>query len=385
MNKMNIPETIRVGYQERQNTYTKKLAYVIYIDEKGKVRKETSWQNWRNKKIAPDDFKNEPTSGFVLNKDAGGVKNSYSSWNPRNTYIRVYDPRGFEFEISVPNLLFILQECTSTKGKGLEGEFVYAWDGTELVLLPTTTNEYKECTKYTAHQSGKVTKADMVEGCSYLMKDMAEVMYLGRHDWKEENYDYRKGVKYFKPKGKKHVFLRISNKENNWQPNYIIQTGFTKLAAKTSDEPLSNYADEYEKLVTGPHVSPIVDVDAKLKKLTKTKLNGQKHYSARIKMLIEEDGEYYPVNIIKPYTYGKQTSKIELWKGSEPVDWDIVDNMINVPEVKQNYGRPPLGGNWSDRKKLNCEELTENQILKRDFYIPQAITEAGGKFNMLRE
>jgi hypothetical protein len=37
-----------------------------------------------------------------------------------------YMTRGFEFEISIPNLLYILQECTSTKGKGLDGEFVYA-------------------------------------------------------------------------------------------------------------------------------------------------------------------------------------------------------------------------------------------------------------------
>ena len=31
-----IPEKIKVGYQNRNDTYTKKLAYVIYYDEKGK-------------------------------------------------------------------------------------------------------------------------------------------------------------------------------------------------------------------------------------------------------------------------------------------------------------------------------------------------------------
>jgi hypothetical protein len=50
--------------------------------------------------------------------------------------VRVYDPRNFEFEISVANLLYILEETSSLKGKGLEGEFVYAWEGKELVLLP---------------------------------------------------------------------------------------------------------------------------------------------------------------------------------------------------------------------------------------------------------
>jgi hypothetical protein len=44
-------------------------------------------------------------------------------------------PRGFEFEISIPNLLYILQECNSTKG--LDGEFVYAWDGKGI-----TTNSF---------------------------------------------------------------------------------------------------------------------------------------------------------------------------------------------------------------------------------------------------
>jgi hypothetical protein len=46
---------------------------------------------------------------------------------------------GFEFEISIPNLLYILQECTSTKGKGLDGEFVYAWDGKDFSI---TTNSF---------------------------------------------------------------------------------------------------------------------------------------------------------------------------------------------------------------------------------------------------
>ncbi len=48
-----IPTKIKVGYQERKDTYTKKLAYVIYFDEKGKLRKEASWQSWRDKKIEP--------------------------------------------------------------------------------------------------------------------------------------------------------------------------------------------------------------------------------------------------------------------------------------------------------------------------------------------
>lgn len=134
---MYIPKKIKIGYQNRSDTYTGKLAYVIYFDDKGKLRKEQSWENWRDESIDPQEVSNDPVEGFVLNKEVGGVRSSnwfrdrYGSWN-RIEKIRVYDPRDFEFEISIPNLLFILQETSSIKGKGLEGEFVYAWVGTEL-------------------------------------------------------------------------------------------------------------------------------------------------------------------------------------------------------------------------------------------------------------
>lgn len=39
-----LPSKIKVGYQKRNNCYTKKLAYVIYYDGKGKLRKEASWE-----------------------------------------------------------------------------------------------------------------------------------------------------------------------------------------------------------------------------------------------------------------------------------------------------------------------------------------------------
>lgn len=121
-----VPTKINVGFQNRSDTYSGKLAYIIYFDEKGKLRKETSWQHWRDKEIQNEIYDNEPIEGFVLNKKVGGDR---YSWNPRQTYTRVYDPRGFEFEITIPNLLWILENCNCIKGKGLEGQFVYGWDG----------------------------------------------------------------------------------------------------------------------------------------------------------------------------------------------------------------------------------------------------------------
>jgi hypothetical protein len=209
-NKLIIPNTINVGYQVRQDTYTKKLAYVIYTDNAGVLRKQKSWDQWRDKSITPDEFKNEPTSGFVLNKKVGDYR---GSWDGRQAWIRIYDPRDFEFEISVNNLLFILEECSSIKGKGLEGEFVYAWDGKDLVLLPVSSKEYKDSLFFTDLTNKKsLKKSDLKEGYTYIHKDTSLYLYLGFMDYYTINVEY--GQKYrdtFQKCSRSHVFKNLSN------------------------------------------------------------------------------------------------------------------------------------------------------------------------------
>ena len=119
--KIFVPKRIKVGYQNRNDTYTGKLAYVIYYDHTGKLRKETSWQSWRKDSIPENDYDNVPTEGFVLNKKAGGYS---TGWNHRQTYCRVYDTRGFEFEITIlsSDFDYFPDDLLSTDGqiKGVE-------------------------------------------------------------------------------------------------------------------------------------------------------------------------------------------------------------------------------------------------------------------------
>ena len=191
-----IPKKINVGFQERKDTYTGKLAYVIYYDEKGKLRKEKSWNGWRDQNISNEEFDNVPTEGFVLNKKVGGVEESY--YDVRKTYVRVYDPRGFEFEITIPNLLWILENNNSVVGKGLEGNFVYGWNGTELLLVPTDSPDYKEIIDYNKliHENNFIKGKDLVVGATYLGKDDKEYVYMGRFDYYDRGY--WKNNKFFK-------------------------------------------------------------------------------------------------------------------------------------------------------------------------------------------
>ena len=265
-NKLFIPNKIKVGYQHRLDTYTQKLAYVIYYNTKNKLCKETSWLGWihdeevfihknqvecskyyhgdgdrfRNDPdytaypaITPDDFDNIPTEGFVLNKKAGGGGNG---WDHRQMKCRVFDPRGFEFEIAIDNLLFILQVTNSYKGKGLEGNFVYAWAGQDIVLLPCESEDYINSREFTDMKSLKVSAKSLVEGYTYLHKNMDEMVFMGKQDfitwprWKKQ-YEVNKEF----------VFYDIKN-------NSFIAVKPTNIAKVTDESIHVDYAEIVDKM-----------------------------------------------------------------------------------------------------------------------------------------
>lgn len=178
MQDLFYPSKIKVGFQKRDGTYTGMLSYITYFDNKGTLRKETSWNGWRNKDIEPLELENTPTSGFVLNKKVGGYD---TGWNHRQTYCRVYDPRGYEFEITMENLLYILENTSSIKGKGLEGEFVYCWSGKDLVLVPSDTPDFKEIFRVNNIVKDKqyITAKNLIIGAEYLLKNGEKVVYMG--------------------------------------------------------------------------------------------------------------------------------------------------------------------------------------------------------------
>lgn len=211
-----MPEKINVGYQNRQGTYTGKLAYVIYFDEAGTLRKEKSWESWRDTKIDNDIFDNVPTEGFVFNKTGGGQP----SWSDRKAFCRVHDPRGFEFEIGMDNLMYILEHCDIMKGKGVIGELVYAWEGTELVLLPVDSATYTDSKRYTDVLINKeqIKAKDLKVGYTYIDKDEHKYVYLGKfpeYDYKRDYDDPQRQYKLVKKKGKKFFFAE----EYSWSSN----------------------------------------------------------------------------------------------------------------------------------------------------------------------
>lgn len=250
-----IPNKIMVGYQARKDTYTGQLAYVIYYDQKGVLRKEKSWKGWRDKSFTPNHYENVPTEGFVLNKKVGGVRESYG-WNTRQEYVRVYDPRGFEFEISIPNLLFILKECDCSRGKGLEGKFVYAWDGTSLVLLPVASQEYVESSSFTELQVGKVSARDLIVGATYLTKKKQRFTYLGRLD-----YFFMVDVVKDLSKAGSVVSSGVEKRHVFWDgKRFEPLKGLTSIAQVVTDSVSPDFADLVSAYGSGAHGSRVVSL-----------------------------------------------------------------------------------------------------------------------------
>jgi len=263
--KLLIPKIIHVGYQKRRDTYTGQLAYVVYEDHEGAIKKRGSWESWRDKKIQASKFENEPMSGFVLNKkvgDGGGWRHARQAW------FRTYDPRGFEIEISANNLVFILQECTSTKGKGLEGEFVYSWDRQQLVLLPVDSEEYRASIEFTERQTSSVDTSALQVGFVYRTRDDQELMYLGHERVYYTSkrtlyqYDYNRGcynTKTTDHKAKRHVFVNVKDTRahyslpgvNEQLPYLVVETKKLDklLCERLTDEVSTSYADAYDRFL----------------------------------------------------------------------------------------------------------------------------------------
>jgi hypothetical protein len=346
-NQLFIPQKINVGLQGRNDTYTGKLGYVIYWDNKGKLRKEGSWESWRwkegDKKNIRNDitgkwediicgpeyaakaFDNVPTEGFVLNKDVGGARRSYG-WDARIEKVRVYDPRNFEFEISIPNLLFILQETSAIKGKGLEGEFVYAWSGKELVLLPVGCKEYKNSAGFTDLQSKKVTKTDILPGCLYKTKKQVDVMYLGRYNWCEI-WTYRKTIDI----SPKHIFYDVKSKI------FYQESGFTTLGERLTTEVAENYSDILEEYQNSKYFSIIKDCISKPSTIDGDKLIKDGSYYSAVSYICE-DNTYYQVQIYlqNDYTWRPGNSTFKGFRIVKKYRIDFNSGKLNYVSLPNN-------------------------------------------------
>ena len=207
-----IPDKLKIGFNKRDDTYSGKLGFITFPLKDGTNKHKKSWDNWIDKKITVLDIDNSPTEGFVLNRNEGG--GGRWSYNEREAKIRVWHPSGFEFEITIPNMLDILQTCGSYPGKGLEGKFVFAFSNTKLHLLPVKSEEYRNSVEFTDLSKLSITKDELIVGASYITKKQENLVYMGFFPWVVDRYWTSSQIKI----AKNHIFYDGSKKN----PHYYI-------------------------------------------------------------------------------------------------------------------------------------------------------------------
>lgn len=342
-----VPKTINVGYQNRSGTYTGKLAYVIYYDEKGNLRKEASWNSWRDDKIPNDEFENVPTEGFVLNKKAGDYS---TGWDHRHAYCRVYDPRGFEFEITIENLLYILENANCIKGKGLEGEFIYGWDGKDLVLMPVESPDYKQIAAYNkiVHNNESIKTKDLIFGATYLTKENIEWIYMGRFETYGYGYEFTQD-------GKMHWFARLSDGKYEFEQFKSVPKN--KLISCLDDKCTSKYSEIYDSMESSYQFSPIDDSKDKIvnisfedfyeKAINKYFENDDitRKY-VNVRFMVNNNGEYIKYEMTTPYR-SEDNGKYTVYKYSSKNIYHGDKEAIDIfpteeREVEVRYGQKEI-------------------------------------------
>lgn len=129
MAKVVIPNDLYVGFQIRstgRNTPSEDggknvaLGFVTYRNKKDVLQHQEAFDRWRDEEIPRIPFDNLPTKhmniiGFV------------SRYSTSNKYIRIEDPRNFQVEITVENLINILKEITVIDGI-IQDDMAWGWE-----------------------------------------------------------------------------------------------------------------------------------------------------------------------------------------------------------------------------------------------------------------
>lgn len=358
-----IPKKLKVGFQKRQDTFTGKLSYITYYDEKEKLRKEASWTSWCDNTIPSIEVDNTPRAGYIFNK--GIRRDNYSGWGGGRSVIRVHDPRDFEFEISVDNLIGILTHSDISK-RDIQEECVFAWSGTELVLLPVNSVAYQEATAFTEKQDKKISAKELVKGATYSQKKSEDLfIYMGRMDWfdfhyKEKDTDTFKkrpswhgqtfytGQYHHQSTGKEHIFYNTTSKAFE-----LISVSTLSSCVNESVSP--DFSNLLEKWFLTHNSQPLIGV--KLVPFTPLKpKNGNFHFAYNLTLFSQKSGDesHGQLDMYRPYSY--ESSSYTLKKNGAfnylKKDNDVFFVDAKAPEYEYNY--------HSTRKENpNQEELFE--------------------------
>lgn len=198
MDTIFIAKRIKVGYKKVSD---KVISYPIYWDEVNVIRKEDSWNKWRDKSLGESEYSNELCSGFKLVE----FRNSYSfRFGYRDSHVLLSHPLGFIFEITISNF-YELVMVDGVQNGTINGSQVLSWEKGELYLLSKRSELYAEACRFTERlYNNEPAKIVMQPGRVYKMRNGSRFLYLGVEDV------------YVKDKTEKSFYSKLSYKPNTF-------------------------------------------------------------------------------------------------------------------------------------------------------------------------
>lgn len=273
-------------------------------DDSAKKRKATvdQWakgQSWQNKIPLPAQvFENKPLSGF---KFGNSVRHG-GGWGQGTVKWRIEDPRGFELEISSPNLQQIMEISTIECGEILD-KCIWGRLKNENILIPVTSEVYKTAQLNTERAGKSASLKDLNIGDHVVLQNGKEGRYFGAHYQVQASYE--KKIK--QDDKKKHVIVNQSNgavefiqvaslKVSSIEPGEAL----TIEQAEVELNRLNGLRKDYSRATAFSH-KPIKDVQYELRSFDITKWRARS--SHRDVVLVFNGGNHWGLYDIN---YGTQ-------------------------------------------------------------------------------
>lgn len=219
----------------------------------------------RKPKLDPFVIDNAPVDGYKVAEEIRRY-----GWGKGNVVWRMVDPRGFEFEISSPNLASIL-DCSTIKNGVIEGACVFGRNGAQNVLLPISSQPYRTATNNTTRAGKRIPLKEVKVGDVIVLKDGRTGIYLGsknviQRDLKQDRHSYGHGYATFYHTTlnlaefkQRYLVCFIASKNENAKNSWNEYPWSSRLGRKLTEG--EQYVEGYSDL----HVSEIVkDSDLKL-------------------------------------------------------------------------------------------------------------------------
>lgn len=187
--KISIPNTVYVGFRVRDG----ELLGFLTPDgtDASAMKRRATVDKWRDSSIQPMTFTNDAIMGFKMVKSIQRY-----GWNGGNVVVRILDPRGFEMEITVANLLAIMEENVIAQGE-IQTPCLWGRDGGKNYLIPTDSQIYRDAVAHTELKKQNVKKIPTNElkiGDTIRRTDGSLALYGGCHqgiDLNGVNYNSR--------------------------------------------------------------------------------------------------------------------------------------------------------------------------------------------------